>query len=240
MEAPIKPPPLRRARGPGRSPAEIAATLAQAARRPLSTRPLAIIASLVPDGTVGTEFISAALGTITGEGWPSEPMWICAVRQRDGQRVVFGRDALADLPLAVAASCAIPRVFTPVTVGGESYVDGGAHSPTNADLLADEHLDLVLVSSPMSIASRSLRLSVDQPARTWSRALLDAEALRIRRHGTHVLAFQPTPPDLAVMGLNAMDASRRADVARQARASTLRRLARSDTQRRLGLLAGGD
>src|SRR5205814_9838116 len=51
---------------------------------------------------------------------------------------------------AVAASCAIPSFFEPVTIGGVAFVDGGAHSPTNADLLADRELDLVVVSSPRS------------------------------------------------------------------------------------------
>jgi predicted acylesterase/phospholipase RssA len=31
-----------------------------------------------------------------------------------------------DLPLAVAASCAVPRIFKPVRIGGRWYADGGA------------------------------------------------------------------------------------------------------------------
>ena len=37
---------------------------------------------------------------------------------------------------AVEASSAIPGFFQPVLIDGVRYVDGGAHSPTNADLLA--------------------------------------------------------------------------------------------------------
>ena len=229
----LRPEPRRR-----RSASEIGTMLQQAALRPLSSRPVAILASLIPDGTVDTAFISAGISALVSDSWPEEKLWICAVRQRDGRRVVFGRDAVAPEPLAVAASCAIPGVFRPVVIDGTSYIDGGAHSPTNGDLLAGEGLDLVLVSSPMSIASRSLRLSADQPARRWSRALLDAEARRIRRRGAHVVAFQPTPEDLPVMGLRAMDWERRPAVARQVRRSTLRRLARADTREQLQLLMG--
>ncbi len=100
-------------------------------------------------------------------------------------------------------------------------------------MLAREPLDLVLVSSPMSLAGRALRLRADQPARRWSRALLDAEAVRLRRRGHHVLALQPTAEDAAVMGWNAMDPTRRAAIARRAYDSTLRRLARADTRERL-------
>jgi NTE family protein len=216
-----------------RSPSELATLLAQGVRRPLSTRPLAILASLLPDGAVDTGFISAALASFVTDAWPDDPLYICAVRRRDGRLVVFGRDAFPALPVAVAASCAIPGAFRAVVVDGEAYVDGGAHSPTNADLLARAGCGLVLVSSPMSVGSRSIRLRADQPGRRWSRALLDGEALRLRRHGIHVMAFQPTAEDLAAMGTNPMDPACRGRVARQAYVSTRRRLARADTRRRL-------
>lgn len=31
-----------------------------------------------------------------------------------------------DLPAAVAASCAVPRLFAPIQIGSETYADGGA------------------------------------------------------------------------------------------------------------------
>jgi NTE family protein len=211
----------------------VAARLARAATRPFSVRPLALLAGLLPEGTMGTELIAESIsGLLPGE-WPSEPLWVCAVRQRDGRLVVFGRDRNPAVPDAVAASCAIPGFFRPVSIDGERFIDGGVHSPTNADLLAGQKLDLVLISSPMSLTGRSLRLSLDQPARRWSRLLLDGEAVQLRRRGIHVMAFQPTPEDASVMGPNAMDPGRRSAVARQARDSTLRRLARTDSRARL-------
>ena len=59
---------------------------------------------------------------------------------------------------AVRASCAIPAYFEPAVIDGERYVDGGVHSTTNADLVAGERPDLVLVSAPMSAARGALRL----------------------------------------------------------------------------------
>jgi len=58
----------------------------------------------------------------------------------------------------------------------------------------------------------------------------------VRGSGTPVITFQPTTADLAVMGLNAMDPSRRADVARRARVSARERLARADASDRVELL----
>jgi NTE family protein len=226
-------PPAVRSGGRGRRPADIAARLARAVARPLEARPLALLAGLLPEGAVGTELIAAAIARLPLSTWPGDPLWVCAVRERDGRLVVFGRDRRPPLPDAVAASCAIPGFYRPVSIDGDLFVDGGAHSPTNADVLAGVGLDLVVVSSPMSLAGRGLRLAIDQPARRWSRLLLDAEASRLRRAGTHVIAFQPTAEDAAVIGPNPMDPHRRGAVARQTRESTLRRLASTETRARL-------
>src|ERR1019366_430001 len=108
--------------------------LARAAVRPLEARPLALVAGLLPEGTIGTDLIAAGIAGLALGSWPGQPLWVCAVRARDGRLVVFGRDSRPPLPEAVAASCAIPGFFRPVSIDGDSYLDGGAHSPTNADV----------------------------------------------------------------------------------------------------------
>ena len=118
-------------------------------------------------------------------------------------------------------------------IDGARYVDGGVHSPTNLDLLGGLGLDLVVVSSPMSTAGRSVSLTGGFAVRRACRALLDGEAIRVRRRGTAVVAFQPTAEDQAVMGMNAMDPRRRAAVTAQVATSTRRRLERADVRRRL-------
>ena len=219
-----------------RAPGDVASTLARAAARPFAARPLALLAGLLPDGAMGTEVISDSIAAVADRGWPDDPLWICAVRRRDGRRVVFGRGDRPPLPAAVAASCAIPGFFRPVEVEGQDHIDGGAHSPTNADVVRDLGLDLVVVSSPMSVGGRGLRVALDQPARRWARSLLGAEAVRLRRRGTAVLALQPTADDVGVMGGDALDRSRLGPIARQARESTLRRLSRPDVADRLAVL----
>jgi NTE family protein len=209
----------------------------RAALQPWTARPGALAAAAMPEGHVDTELIAASLRPLF-EHWPERPLWINAVALDSGRRVTFGRGEHrpTDVATAVAASCAIPSYFAPVHIDGVRYVDGGVHSPTNADLVAPVEFDLVVVSSPMSVAARSVRLAADQPARRLARLALAREVARVRRGGVPVITFQPTAADLAVMGLNAMDASRGAEVTTQVRASAARRLERPDAQARAAVL----
>jgi NTE family protein len=213
------------------------AALARGALRPWTTRPGAIAAALLPAGRVPTELVAAGFRPLF-DAWPEPALWINAVELDTGRRVTFGRDTRYDASVAdaVAASCAIPSFFAPVVIDGVRFVDGGVHSPTNADLVAGLGLDLVIVSSSMSLASAAPRLALDQPARRWARVLLAREVARIRRAGTPVITFQPTAADLGVMGLNAMAEDRRAPVATTAFESALRRIQSSRAADRIAAL----
>lgn len=234
---PLRP---RRARGLPRMAAP--GMVARAMLRPFWwNRPGVLIAGAIPAGRVPTDWVSAGIRVLYGDAWSERPLWIAAVRLSDGRRVVFGRDGAPHPPVAdaVAASCAIPGFFEPVSIGGDRFVDGGAHSPTNADLAATEDLDLVVVSSPMSIASTGgrRRPAIDAPARRLCRLYLAREIARVRRLGIPVITFQPTPDDLEALGVNAMDPDRRGPVTRQARASATEKLWRDDVQALLRGLA---
>jgi NTE family protein len=197
-------------------------------RSPWRVRPEALLGCAVPTGRVPTESWTSALRPVTGDEWPDAPLWICAVRMDDTHRVAFGRPGApsVDLPSAVGASCAIPGFFAPVVIHGRRYVDGGVHSPTNADLVRREQLDLLIVSSPMSIARSAPVNRPSRMARTHFRVRLGQELRRVARAGTTVVAYQPDERDLAVMGSRTMDPGRVGAVFEQARETTLRRLAR--------------
>jgi NTE family protein len=188
--------------------------IAGALRRPWGIRPTAVMAGLLPEGTVPTDMITDGMNALhRGGAWPAKDTWVCAVRLRDGGLVVFGRDGAppASVGEAVAASCAIPGWFAPVEIDGERYVDGGAHSLTNVGEVAALKPDLVLVSSPMSRFGPG-------------RAQLAFEVQGLRRRQIPVITFAPTDADQKAMGLNAMDPSRRAEVTRQVRESALLRI----------------
>jgi len=149
------------------------------------------------------------------EGWPDQPLWINAVRRRDLHRVVFGRDFVPNLGDAVAASCSIPGLFTPVRIGHHTYIDGGVHSPTNADVLRGTDVDTVVVLSPMSARPRALRRSTDHAMRLAHGARLRRECRRLRAAGVDVHIFEPDAATLEAMGRNALDGRRAGGVVRE-------------------------
>jgi NTE family protein len=222
--------PLRAAGGipePGpRAPGFQAAPrlLARLATRPWEARVGVVLAATLPAGRRTTERFVAGLDPLFGRGWPEAGLWITAVRLDTGRRVAFGAPGapVASVGQAVAASCAIPGFFTPIDIGGVRYVDGGCHTPTNLDLVAGLGLDLVVVSSPMSLDGRPRRPS---PARALHSAEVAWEAYRVRRRGTRVVVFQPDATLASTMGLNSLDYRRVPAVVDAARALARRRLA---------------
>jgi NTE family protein len=78
--------------------------------------------------------------------WPDRTLLLSAVEAGTGAFTVFTRESGASLLHAVAASCAVPGVWPPVTIGGLRYIDGGVRSGTNADLATG--CDRVLVITP--------------------------------------------------------------------------------------------
>ena len=199
--------------------------------------PTTALAGLLPTGTVGADVISERISMMYGDrSWPEQPLWICAVDLDRGDRVVFGRDAPdVDVGLAVQASSAIPGFFRPVEHGGTRYVDGGVHSPTNANLLAARRCDVVVIVSPMS-ATRVAHGALLPNARPVHARRLAAEVDRLRRTGTQVLTFQPTPEVVSTMGRNPMDPTRRVATTRSALTSTRQRLEDPSVAERLQLL----
>lgn len=164
-------------------------------------RPTTGLMAMMPFGLLDTAGTLASIGEVA-EGWPEEPLWVTAVRTRDGARVVFGRDATTSLGEAVAASCAIPGVFRPVRVDGEHHVDGGAASPTNADLLADSGVDVAIVLSPMSGWTPRVPTRPDQWIRRACGWRLRREADQLRRAGIRVHLLEPSRGVVDRLGVN--------------------------------------
>ncbi|MGI8664055.1 MAG: patatin-like phospholipase family protein [Acidimicrobiales bacterium] len=214
-----------------------AALLARVARRPWAFRPAVAAVTCLPPGRVDISVHATALDALAGGDWP-EGLWICAVRRDDGARVTFGRAGAppARLAQAVAASCAIPGYFSPIEIGDVEYVDGGVHSSTNADVLRDAELDVVVVVAPMS--SVHGRVGVPDAALRWSaHSRLEREIRRLRARGTEVVRFEPGARTLRVMGVNAMADNRNAAVAREAFLDAGAFAATSRVSRRLARLA---
>jgi NTE family protein len=175
--------------------------------RPREFRPLRAALSLVGPGEFDIVEQLAALGST--DSWPEDDLWISTVRREDGKHVVFGREDAPKAPLhhAVSASCAVPGYFAPVRIGRYEYVDGGAHSPTSADLLRDRDLDLVIVVSPMS-GPEALPHDVYGAARWHATRLAAREVRALRSTGTPVVVFRPGRAEQEAMGNDFLSAAR--------------------------------
>jgi NTE family protein len=137
---------------------------------------------------------------------------VAAVELATGRRVMFGAPGAppAGVTEAVLASCAVPWVFRPVTIGGREYVDGGFWSAANLDAApvrrGSEVLCLVPTASP--------RLSVDRlgALRAFASAGVAAESLVLRRRGARVRIVVPDAATVEAIGPNLFDVGRRAPV----------------------------
>jgi NTE family protein len=87
-------------------------------------------------------------GRLPRHSWPSRKLAVVAVEANTGDVRVFDQDSGADLVDAVTASCAIPGIWPPVTIGTGRYIDGGTRSAVNADLAAGYRR--VLILAPMA------------------------------------------------------------------------------------------
>ncbi|WP_026370844.1 patatin-like phospholipase family protein [Kallotenue papyrolyticum] len=138
--------------------------------------------------------------------WPARDLRITSIDTANGALQVWTRDSNVPLQLAVAASCAVPGIFPPVTINGRRYMDGGMRSDTNADLAQDAAI--VLIVKP--IPSQGLVPGMSRAPQ------LTAEVERLRAAGSRVEVIEPDGAALAAFGTDLMDVTRRQAVAEAA------------------------
>ncbi len=156
-----------------------------AARRQIGT--LATAAATVAEAE-RREIIASRLPS---EEWPARSLVVTAVDARTGERVTFDRSSPLSLVDAVAASCAVPGIWPPVTIGGRQYIDGGIYSVTNTDLAEGHHRIIVLCPVAMGPGA---------PDAAWGEAALP---------GDGSLTIVADAESLAAFGLNLLDPASR-------------------------------
>lgn len=161
---------------------------------------ISLRASVVPE----EERIQAIAAQMPIHDWPVRPLKITAIDAESGELRLFDRASGVPLVRAIAASCAVPGVWPPVTIEGRLYMDGGMRSPTNADLALG--YARVIVIAPLS--RRFGPLPGD---------FAHVQALR-ERAGVRVELITPDDASMKAMGPNMLDPGRRADAARAGRA----------------------
>ena len=89
---------------------------------------------------------------VPGRDWPARTLLVTAVDAESGELRIFDGSGGVALLDAVAASCAVPLVWPPITIDGRRYVDGGVRSVANADLA--KGCNRVVVLAPVDFAMR--------------------------------------------------------------------------------------
>ena len=157
---------------------------------------MALDAETVPE-PVRRAVIASRLPVTT---WPAA-LRIPAVDALSGELVVLDAGSGFDLVDCVAASCAVPGIWPPVTLGERRYVDGGVRTTLNADLAAGA--DAVLVLAPMGLAgSGPLTAGLDDARPQLGR----------------VVAIEPSEQARDAMGANPLDPATRRPSAEAGRA----------------------
>lgn len=77
--------------------------------------------------------------------WPDRVLRVTAIDIATGELVVLDRESGVELVDAVAASCAVPGAWPPVTIGERRYMDGGVGSSVNMSAVRDCDRAVVLV-----------------------------------------------------------------------------------------------
>lgn len=133
--------------------------------------------------------------------WPERALQVTAVDAASGEFRAFDRTSGVSLVHAVAASCAVPAVWPPVTVDGRRWIDGGVRSPANVDLAAG--YERVVVLAPL--------------VRGFGPGTgVDAQVAQLRAQA-RVVMVSPDAAALAAIGRNVLDPVRRAPAARAGR-----------------------
>jgi NTE family protein len=133
--------------------------------------------------------------------WPDRVLRISAIDTATGELVSFDRSSGVELVDAVAASCAVPGVWPPVTIGDRRYMDGGVGSTVNL-VLADD-CDVIVALLPQGRSSPS----------PFGSAVDEVDGL-----GGTVFGVFADDESLAAFGANPLDPACRAPSAQAGRA----------------------
>ncbi len=154
------------------------------------------------------------------------------------ERIVFGEDGWADVPISKAIQCStcLPIVYKPVDLKGRQLVDGGIRSTTNVDVAVEKGAKFIVVVNPLvpyindfektiptvfgnrvrRVSDMGLPAIANQTFRLIAHARLHqaVEQWQERYPGVDIVLLEPEPNDELMFGTPIMDYSRRLQIAR--------------------------
>lgn len=154
------------------------------------------LAARTPTGAARRAAIESRL---VSPQWPKRQLRMSAVDTATGELRVFSNDSGVPLVDAMAASCAVPGAWPPVSIEGRRWMDGGTHSPANVHLA--EGYKRVVVLAPVGRGGGPL-------------ASAEAQVGRLREMGARVALVTPSVAARKAFGRNPLDPTRREPSAR--------------------------
>lgn len=137
---------------------------------------------------------------LSSHEWSDRELLITTVDAFTGEFNVFDRHSGVPLVAAVAASCAVPGIWPPVTIGETRYIDGGVRSGSNADLA--EGCDVVVIVAPFAGGFGPT---------------VEVEAASLREQGAIVEVISADEASTAAFGTNVLDPATRGPSLREGR-----------------------
>ena len=154
------------------------------------------------------------------------------------ERIVFGEEGWADVPISKAVECStgLPVVYKPVDLKGRQLIDGGIRSTINVDIAVEKGAKFIVVVNPLvpfvndfektiptvfgnrvrRVSDMGLPAIANQAFRLLTHARLhEAVAQWEEKYpGVDIILLEPEPNDELMFGTPIMDYSRRLDIAR--------------------------
>src|SRR6266516_889145 len=100
------------------------------------------------------EYVAAALsedGRVDDFRLLDKELYLTATDLDTCERIVFGEDGWADVPISKAIQCstALPIVYKPVDLKGRQLIAGGVRSTTNVDIAVEKGAKFIIVVNPL-------------------------------------------------------------------------------------------
>jgi predicted acylesterase/phospholipase RssA len=177
-------------------------------------------------------------------------LYITATDLDTTERVVLGDGEWRDVPIstAVAASGALPIVYSPVEIRGREFIDGGIRSTTNVDVAVERGAKFIIVVNPMVPYVNDFSKRIPTMFGTRVRRVSDMgaaaiaqQSFRVLSHdrlhravedweekypGVDIILIEPEPDDELMFGTSIMDYGGRLEIAKHGFESVTLRLAR--------------
>jgi NTE family protein len=225
--------------------------------RELSLVDLAVeLAQGLPSGAYSTSGVERYLEDVLSEAGRTNEfrllereLYLTATDLDTCERVVFGADEWADVPIAkaVSASTALPMVYRPVEIKGRQLIDGGIRSTTNVDIAVERGAKFIVVVNPLVPYVNEFQKQIPTALGSRVRRVADMgfpqigyQTFKLLAHqrlheavkhwkerypGVDIVLIEPRPNDELMFETNIMNFTRRVEIARHGFESVTLKLA---------------